>query len=78
VLLFDFGDLKLNATTPTHAALLGLPLFVIIEFIGYNSHGKRLDKVLPMGVWTAIYAAMIFLIILGMANVTSTFIYFVF
>jgi len=77
-LLFNFGDLKLNATMPTHAALLGLPLFVIIEFIGYNSHGKRLDKVLPMGVWTAVYAAMIFLIILGMANVPSTFIYFVF
>jgi len=78
VLLFDFGDLKLNVTMPTHAALLGLPLFVIIEFIGYNSHGKRLDKVLPMGVRTAVYAAMIFLIILGMANVPSTFIYFVF
>jgi D-alanyl-lipoteichoic acid acyltransferase DltB (MBOAT superfamily) len=78
VLLFDIGNLKFNATLPTHAALLGLPLFVIIEFIGYNSHGNRLDKVLPMQLWTAVYAAMIFLIILGLANVPSGFIYFVF
>lgn len=78
VLFFDIGNLNLNAAMPTHAALLGLPLFVIIEFIGYNSHGKRLDKVLPMFVWTAAYAAMIFLIILGLTNVPSTFIYFVF
>jgi len=78
VLLFDFGDLKLNAAIPTHAALLGLPLFVIMEFIGYNSHGKRLDEALPMPVWTVIYSAMIFLFILALANVPSVFIYFVF
>jgi D-alanyl-lipoteichoic acid acyltransferase DltB (MBOAT superfamily) len=78
VLLFDIGNLKLNATMPTHAALLGLPIFVIMEFIGYNSQGKRLDKVLPTFVWTAVYAAMIFLIILGLANIPSGFIYFVF
>jgi len=78
VLIFDIGNLKLNAGMPTHAALFGLPLFVIMEFIGYNSDGKRLDKVMPMYLWTAVYTSMIFLIILGLANVPSTFIYFVF
>ena len=78
VLLFDFGDLKYNAAIPTYAAIIGLPLFVIMELIGYNSHGKRIDKVLPTFVWTAVYAAMVFLIILGLVNVPSTFIYFVF
>jgi len=78
VLLYDIGNLKLNAELPTHTALLGFPLFVIMEFLGYNSHGKRLDEVLPMPIWTAIYSVMIFLFILGLANVPSGFIYFVF
>jgi alginate O-acetyltransferase complex protein AlgI len=78
VLLSDIGNFKLNVDLPTWAALLGFPVFAILEFIGYNSHGKRLDEVLPMPIWTAAYAAMIFLIILGLANVPTGFIYLVF
>lgn len=78
VLLFDIGNLRLNVDVPTHAALLGLPLFLVLEYIGYNSHGRSLDKTMPLPAWTAAYAAMIFLIILGLANVPTGFIYFVF
>ena len=78
VLFRDFGNLKLNAAMPTEAAMLGLPIFIIIEFLGNRARGKRLDEVFPLPVWTAAYAAMLFLIILGLSNVPAGFIYFVF
>ena len=74
----DFGNLKLSAEMPTEAAMLGLPAFVIIEFIENKSRGKYLNEVLPLPVWTGVYAAIIFLILLGLANVPTSFIYFVF
>lgn len=77
-LFFDFGNLQLNTTLPTPAALIGLPVFIIAEFIGYYFDGKRLDEVLPVPAWTAAYATMIFALILGIAYVPSQFIYFVF
>jgi hypothetical protein len=78
VLCLHVGNLRLNAELPTKAALLGFPLFFIMEFLGNNSRGRSIDKALPMPVWTAAYAAMIFLIALGLANVPTRFIYFVF
>jgi D-alanyl-lipoteichoic acid acyltransferase DltB (MBOAT superfamily) len=78
VLALDVGNLKVNVEMPTKAALLGFPLFLIVEFVGHRSRGKRLDEVIPMPAWTAAYSAMIFLIILGLANVPTGFIYFVF
>jgi hypothetical protein len=78
VLVNDLGNLKLNVEVPTKAALLGFPLFFILESLGNKFRGKRLDEVFPVPIWTAAYAAMIFLIILGLANVPAGFIYFVF
>jgi D-alanyl-lipoteichoic acid acyltransferase DltB (MBOAT superfamily) len=76
--LFGFGNFKLNAPLPTPAALMGFPVFMFIEFMGFFSHGKRLDEVLPVPIWTAAYAAMIFVLIMGLSYVSSEFIYFVF
>jgi D-alanyl-lipoteichoic acid acyltransferase DltB (MBOAT superfamily) len=78
VLLNDIGNLKLSVEMPSYAALLGFPVFIILELLGNGSRGKRLDEVFSLPVWTAAYAAMIFLIILGLANVPTGFIYFVF
>lgn len=77
-LLINFGNLKLSVEMPTYAAFLGFPIFFILEYWGNKSRGKRLDEILPMPLWTGAYAAMIFLIILGLANVPTGFIYFVF
>ena len=78
VLLKDIGNMKLGVEMPTYTALLGFPVFIILELLGNNSRGKRLDEILSLPVWTAAYAAMIFLITLGLANVPTGFIYFVF
>jgi D-alanyl-lipoteichoic acid acyltransferase DltB (MBOAT superfamily) len=78
LLIKDFGNLRFNAEMPTRAALLGFPVFLIMEFLGNRSRGKRVDEIMPMPAWTAAFSAMIFLIILGLANVPTGFIYFVF
>lgn len=78
VLVNDIGNLKLNIEMPTKATLIGFPLFLILESLGNRFRGKRLDEVFPIPIWTAVYAAMIFLIILGLSNVPAGFIYFVF
>jgi hypothetical protein len=74
----DFGNLVVNAAMPTEAAMVGLPVFIIIEFLGNKHRGKRLDEIYPLPIWTAAYAAMIFLILLGLSNAPAGFIYFVF
>jgi hypothetical protein len=78
VLINDIGNLKLSVEMPTKAAIIGFPLFLILESLGNKFRGKRLDQVFPVPVWTAANAAMIFLIILGLANVPEGFLYFVF
>ena len=78
VLTHDIGNLKLSVEMPTKAALLGFPVFIVLEFLGNGFRGRRIDEVIPMSVWTSAYAVMIFLIILGLANVPTGFIYFVF
>ena len=77
-IFFDFGNFAINAKMPTEAASLGLFAFIFIEFLGNKFRGKYLNDVLPLPVWTAAYAAMIFLILVGLANVPTSFIYFVF
>ena len=78
ILVRDFGNLTLNAAMPTEAAMLGLPVFIIIEFLGNKFRGKYLSEVFPTPLWTAAYAGMIFLILIGLSNVPAGFIYFVF
>ena len=77
-LFCNFNNFKLSAEMPAIAAILGFPVFLFVEFLGNHFQGKSLDKVLPVPIWSAAYAAMIFLIILGLANVPTGFIYFVF
>ena len=77
-LFSDFGNLKINAAMPTEVAMLGLPVFVVIEFLGNKLRGKPFSDVFPVPIWTAAYAGMIFLILLGLSNVPAGFIYFVF
>jgi len=78
VLIFGFKELQFNAVLPTYAAILGLPIWIVIEWLGNKSRGKRIDEVLPLPAWTAVYAAMIFLFVMSLVAAPSEFIYFVF
>jgi D-alanyl-lipoteichoic acid acyltransferase DltB (MBOAT superfamily) len=77
-LLFDVGNLHLTAPLPAWSSAVGLPLLLVVEVVGFRSGGKRLDEVLPLPVWTAAYAVMIFALALGAGAVSAQFVYFTF
>jgi len=77
-IFINFGDFKINILLPHEITILGLLIFIAIEFLTYNSKGKRLNQILPIPVWTAVYAGMIFLIVLSLSNVPTGFIYLTF
>jgi hypothetical protein len=69
----DFG-----AAIPKMSVLLGLPIFLFIEaeerFYGEKPFYDRL----PIPVWTAVYAAVVFCIAIGLTTESAQFIYMVF
>jgi alginate O-acetyltransferase complex protein AlgI len=78
VLFGDIGNMRINFEMPAKAALAGIPLFIAWEWLGNKYRSKNLDEALPVFVWTAAYASMIFLIFVGLANAPEGFLYFVF
>jgi alginate O-acetyltransferase complex protein AlgI len=75
-LIFDFGNMNLGAVKPRAAALFGLPVFLCIEIIENATNGKSFYERLPIPAWTAIYASMIFGLVIGMSTESARFIYF--
>jgi alginate O-acetyltransferase complex protein AlgI len=75
-LILDFGNLDFGAARPRFAVLFALPIFMIIELIEYASNGKSFYKTLPIPLWTAIYASIIFTFIIGFGTESAQFIYF--
>jgi len=75
ILILDFGNLATGILKPSAAVLLGLPIFIVIEFIEYRSEAKHFYEVLPVSVWTAFYAFIIVSFLLSTANETNQFIY---
>jgi len=69
----NFGALK-----PRLAVLCGLPIFFIIEAIEGFGGGRAFYEKIPVSIWTAIYAAMIFCIGIGLTTESAQFIYMVF
>jgi len=75
-LIADFGNMTLSALRPRAAAAFGLPIFLCIEFVEYAARGRSFYKSMPVPAWTALYAAMIFCLIIGMSTESAKFIYF--
>lgn len=77
-LVFDFGNMDLGATWPKVAALLGLPIFLTIEAVEKLGEGKPFYQKVPIPVWTALYASMVFCTVIGLTTESAQFIYMVF
>lgn len=75
-LIVEFGNFDFGAMPPRFAALFGLPVFLCIEIIENATDGKSFYKSLPIPIWTAIYASMIFGFVIGMSTESAQFIYF--
>jgi len=77
-LIFDFGDLNFGGARPRLAALCGLPVFLVIEAVEALNGGKAFYKAMPVPMWTALYALVIFCIAVGLTTESAKFIYMVF
>lgn len=77
-LLFDFGNLDLHVTWLRMAAVIGLPIFFVIEVVEEIGGGRPFYEKMPVPVWTALYAALIFSIAIGLTTESTQFIYMVF
>lgn len=75
-LIFDFGNFTLSALKPRASALFGLPVLLAIEFVENAKGNQCFYKSIPIPAWTAIYAAMIFCLVIGMGTESTKFIYF--
>ena len=77
-LIFDFGNMDYGAAWPRLAAIIGLPILFIIELVEKIGNEKPFYTKMPVPAWTALYAAMIFNIAIGMTTESTQFIYMVF
>ncbi len=71
-------DLAVSFSPPTFAALIGLPLLMLLEAIEYARDDQLFYRKLPAAVRGALYAFMIFVVLLGTSNEPTQFIYFQF
>jgi hypothetical protein len=77
-LILDFGNMNLGASKPRLAALCGLPIFFIIEAVEGFGREKAFYEKMPLPIWTALYAALIFSIGIGLTTQSTQFIYMAF
>ncbi len=74
-LLFDFGNFSIGIKRPRVAALIGLPILIIAEFVEHARKEKPFVHTLAVPVWTALYAVILFALIIGLSNEATQFIY---
>jgi D-alanyl-lipoteichoic acid acyltransferase DltB (MBOAT superfamily) len=63
---------------PSLATLVGTVILVLYDFMAYRSGRATFYRAWPIPVRSALYAVMIFVMIMGLANARSAFIYFQF
>ena len=77
-LIFDFGNIDFGIALPRMAAVVGLPIFFILEIIEKVGKEQPFYQKIPVPAWTALYAAIIFCTAIGMTTESTQFIYMVF
>ena len=77
-LLTGFNDLGIHAVVPRMSAMYGLPLLIGYELVEYACGSSEFYRRLPAPVRAAWYAALCFVILMGLSNEPAKFIYFQF
>lgn len=81
ILVTDFGNLSLHLQKPALAGLLGLPILIIYDFLAYYLKPQLIDfnrNSYADFLKGGLYGCLVLLIIMGMSNGSSQFIYFQF
>ena len=75
ILFTDIGHLALSMPMPPLAALLGIPLLIAYEILEYRLGKPQFYLRLPTPARGALYAAFIFIVLMGGSNAPAQFIY---
>lgn len=75
VLLTGAGAFALTMPRPPLAALLGIPLLAIYEVVEYRFGKPQFYLKLPAPIRGALYAALVFIVLMGGSNAPAQFIY---
>jgi alginate O-acetyltransferase complex protein AlgI len=75
ILFTDIGHLTLSMPMPPLAALLGIPLLITYEIMEYRLGKPQFYLRLPTPIRGALYAAFIFIVLMGGSNAPAQFIY---
>ncbi len=78
ILFTDIGDFSISISKPTLAGLCGLPLLFIYEIIEYHNQNATFYLRLPAVIRGVLYALLTTIMIMGMSNEPTQFIYFQF
>jgi alginate O-acetyltransferase complex protein AlgI len=74
-LVTDIGNLALSMPMPPFASLLGIPLLIAYELVEYRQGKPQFYLTLPTPIRGALYAAFIFIVLMGGSNAPAQFIY---
>lgn len=78
ILLQDFGNLHLTISTPRLSSLIGIPVLAAIELAQFASGDHDVHRRLALPLRGALFALLTALLIMGMSNESTQFIYFQF
>jgi alginate O-acetyltransferase complex protein AlgI len=78
ILLFDFGDFTRNLPMPSFAAIPGIALLLILDACKFSTGEMQYYRRWPEPLRGAVFAAMLFLLAMGLGNRPAQFIYFQF
>ncbi|AMV38289.1 MBOAT family O-acyltransferase [Planctomyces sp. SH-PL62] len=78
ILLSGPFDLHTTIAKPTTAGVLGLPLLIAFECLEYSAGTRLFYRSLPSPVRGALYALLLFILVMGTSNAATQFIYFQF
>jgi alginate O-acetyltransferase complex protein AlgI len=77
-LFVNFGNRATTMTKPTTGALFGLPVLVVFECLEYAAGSRTFYRAWPAPFRGAFYAILIFVLLMGLSNAPTQFIYFQF
>ena len=71
-----FGGFTLHIVPPSAVTLLGIPVFLFLDYLSYRADQERFFDVWPPAARGVLYASLFALLLMGLSNAPAQFIYF--
>ena len=72
----NFGGFRLHVVPPSAVTLLGIPVFLVLDYLAFHTGKERFFDMWPPPTRGALYALLFTLLLMGWSNAPAQFIYF--